>query len=198
MRGAKPNQQTELLALKELLSTNLVQDRSVAIDGGAHVGVWTDWLAGHFDRVLAFEPSEAFADLEHNCRQLAGVELHNAALVDRPCRVNSVAQKRQTLTARVIDIVPDGRVSGMTVDGLGLESCGLVKLDLEGAELMALRGARRTLKRHRPFVLVEMNGLGARYKSSDANVHAYLTRLGYERVFDHGVDVGFRHTKELK
>ena len=41
------------------------------------------------------------------------------------------------------------------MDGLGLEACHLIKLDIEGMEVEALRGAEKTIGAHRPILYVE-------------------------------------------
>ena len=43
------------------------------------------------------------------------------------------------------------------VDRLGVEHVDLIKIDIEGHELPALRGARETLRRWRPNAVIEMN-----------------------------------------
>lgn len=61
----------------------------------------------------------------------------------------------------------------------------LVKIDVEGAELGALRGALHTIRRHRPYVVFE-HGLGAsdRYGTTPEMVHELLTEQAGLRVFD--------------
>lgn len=68
--------------------------------------------------------------------------------------------------------IPDNRLSGLaslqhrtgrsvrvprvTLDSLGLTGVTFVKLDIEGHELHALRGARETIRRDRPTLLLEL------------------------------------------
>jgi FkbM family methyltransferase len=47
------------------------------------------------------------------------------------------------------------RVRIRTVDGLGLQQCGLIKIDVEGFEPAVLRGAAETIRRCRPTLYVE-------------------------------------------
>jgi len=41
------------------------------------------------------------------------------------------------------------------IDDLGLAACHLLKLDIEGMEVEALRGAEQTVRAHRPLIYVE-------------------------------------------
>jgi FkbM family methyltransferase len=55
-----------------------------------------------------------------------------------------------------------------------------VKIDVEGAEFLVLKGAKQTLKTHRPFILFEF-GLGASdyYQSSEKELFAFFSELDY-------------------
>ena len=68
----------------------------------------------------------------------------------------------------------------VTVDGLGLERVDVLKLDVEGAEAEALRGAAKTLERDRPRLEI-----AAYHRADDLSVlpelipDAYALRLGH-------------------
>ena len=49
-----------------------------------------------------------------------------------------------------------------------------VKIDVEGHELHALKGAQETLKKHKPTVLIEIHNF-----SEDNEVHKFMKSLGY-------------------
>ena len=59
------------------------------------------------------------------------------------------------------DIVETFECRAVTLDdyarGQGLSSVDLIKMDIEGAELFALRGARELLESSRPTILLEIN-----------------------------------------
>jgi FkbM family methyltransferase len=74
------------------------------------------------------------------------------------------------------------RVRVITVDSLQLQSCALIKVDVEGVEDMVLRGAVETLERCSPVVYCECNALAAGMKTATV-----LERAGY-KVFAHVVD----------
>ena len=125
-----------------------------AVDVGGHVGLWSMWLAGMFDRVEAFEPFEPHADcFKRNVHQ-KNVSLNQFALGD--------VEKRWSLETRdgnscITYLTTDGHKSTKTVrlDDLGLESVDLMKIDVEGFEEPVARGAMRTIERDRPVICAE-------------------------------------------
>ncbi len=192
LRGATPNQYVERIGLERLLESGLITKRDTAIDGGAHVGTWSEMLRDHFSSVHAFEPGPAFEHLEINAREWSNVTCHNAALADEKCRVESWHRKPGAkLTAWITRKVRKGPLRGVPIDALDLPHCDLLKLDIEGFEYLALMGARQTIARCQPFILVEMAGRGGHVGKTDADVAALLESMNYERVWHYHVDVGF-------
>src|SRR5690349_13468436 len=129
-------------------------DFAVAIDGGAHRGGWTAILAARFARVLAFEPNrELCAGLR---RRFAGsnVDVTHAALSDYD-GIGELCYPRNPPKRRGGFIGAGGDIAIRRLDSIGLAACGLVKLDVEGAELLALRGAAQTIRRYSPVLVVE-------------------------------------------
>ncbi len=190
--GAAPVQYLERQGLVELLATDLVTDRSVAIDGGAHVGTWTELMSAAFDIVHAFEPSPAFADLMRNAKAWPNVICHDAALMDEPCWIESYHRKKiGKLTSRRVRKVEHRGSDGVMIDELELTRCGLIKLDVEGCEYPALIGARETIARCKPFILVELCGHGGHVGYSDQDVRDLLISIGYTQAWQYHVDVGF-------
>jgi FkbM family methyltransferase len=169
------------------------------VDGGANVGYFTllaSRRVGPAGRVYAFEPVPLTrADLLTNLslNRAANVSVRAEALAAAPgeatffvgpadhrgtssLRALTDSSERLTVrTARLDDLLP----TGARVD--------MVKLDIEGAELLALQGMAGCLRRDRPDLVIEvtdafLGGLG----HSAAALADFLAAFGYRMyVIDH-------------
>jgi len=142
------------------------------VDGGANIGYFTLMAAkavGPSGRVHAFEPQP------DNRRRLAEhvamnglghvVTIHPVALSDRHGEVelhtfeNPAANHGQS----TFFVTPDVATRKVTVESVRLDDYlpsvvpRLIKLDIEGAEPLAISGMKETLRAHRPEVIVELN-----------------------------------------
>lgn len=125
----------------------------LAIDGGAHRGTVTAQLLRRFERVVAIEPGPLAERIP------AQAEVIRAALGDKPGRC-AMADGTENTGQR--HVVPGDAVGVITLDSLGLNP-DFVKLDVEGCEYAALIGGERTIRTHRPVIMLEDNGLSERY-----------------------------------
>lgn len=159
------------------------------IDIGANIGHYTKRfsdLAGPSGRVFAFEPvPDTFEILSANtgCFVNQNVSLFNVAAshraevlhIDIPQNSNGL---KNYFLASVSDTKHGAPVIGMPVDGLGIhQQVKLIKIDVEGHEICALRGMRRLLERDHPVLIVE---------GACQQVTFFLTELGYR--FDQQAD----------
>jgi FkbM family methyltransferase len=131
------------------------------IDGGADIGVFSVKMAAQCPRIskiLAFEPNKrAHSTLATNIARLpvAGHAV-NAALGDFSGRGRLEAHPLDPSDhAKYVVAAPDGDIPVVRVDDLGFGSNEslILKLDVEGWELAAIRGALDTLKRVRACVV---------------------------------------------
>jgi FkbM family methyltransferase len=157
----------------------LVADAERVVDVGANYGVYTKVLSelvGPNGRVFSVEPMpDTFALLQHNVRAL---QLRNVM----PLR--SAASDAEATVEMEIPLLPGGgsnfyqarivpaepRVSPRlrrvsvrasrldALEPLAQEDVSFIKIDVEGHELEALRGADGLLRRSRPALLVEIWG----------------------------------------
>jgi FkbM family methyltransferase len=130
----------------------------VALDVGAHFGGYARALAKLTDRVHAFEPTET-ADIMARTMP-RNVTVHRLALSSHagmaaltiPRSSSALASLERHVTGDVRTI----QVTLATIDTLfPTEDIGFIKIDVEGHESAVLNGARATISRCRPVLLIE-------------------------------------------
>jgi FkbM family methyltransferase len=148
----------------------------VAYDIGAHVGFFTLFLsevARGDGQVHAFEPSAPEAELLRElirCNHLEKrITAHECAVCDEDGPVSfNVGQATSTGILRKAPANRSGgerpscTVQAITLDhfvyGLGNPAPDVIKIDVESAEALVMRGAARLLREHRPLLLIELHG----------------------------------------
>ena len=151
-KGNKPVYQQPV----RLRSIGYVADKSVALDIGANIGLWSRDLCEHFDTVIAFEPVEKF----RTCL-LANVKSNNLqvrpwALGKEDTQIKMVVTEGNTGHSHVdSSSVGNGDIPMYRLDSLSFERIDYVKIDCEGYELNILQGAEKTLKAFKPIIVVE-------------------------------------------
>jgi FkbM family methyltransferase len=130
------------------------RQRRVALDIGAHIGLWAVQLDPVFDMVHAFEPqAESFDALIENVGG-KGVIVHHCAVSDKS---GVVWIGEIGLAAHVVDAgTPKAiQVPAVTLDQLELIDVDFIKIDVEGYETFVLRGGENTIRRDRPVIVIE-------------------------------------------
>jgi FkbM family methyltransferase len=145
--------------------SRLVAPGSYVLDGGANQGAFTVMLArlvGLEGAVYAFEPQRlTYQVLCANAALNSLVNVHaiHAALgAAAGTVIIPLLDPRHTYHSGGVTVRMGGQgevVRVMTIDSLDLPRLDLVKLDIEGHERAAIRGAAKTLARHRPVLYVE-------------------------------------------
>lgn len=152
--------EAELQLLKQI-----VQPGHTVLDIGANIGVHTIFLAqlvGPGGRVFAFEPQRLIFEL-----LCANVALNRLPHVF----VRQAAIGRESSTVKVPYLDPEqlNNFGGLSMQSTGegecvpmlkldelvLDSCHLLKIDVEGMERDVLAGGAELIKRCRPFIYVE-------------------------------------------
>ncbi len=176
----------------------IVRPGMTVLDVGSNLGLYTvllSGLVGRTGRVISFEPDpDLYALLIKNCdlNGCANVEAHNLALGSAPSRL--VLRKRIFNSGANTLGVENNRyfrteveVEVVCIDEFLPElQPDLVKIDVQGWELEALRGMQRTLDKNREIALfLEFWPAGLRRAGCSAeelldflvrqNFHFYLT-----------------------
>jgi len=153
----------------------------IAVDGGAHRGIWTRVLCHAFQQVLAFEPqADNFKALDRLRDSFTALQCFNTALGERRGFGHLRPGPENTGQFHLTDDPEAPAVNILPLDSLDLKNVDFLKLDVEGFELFALQGAARTIDRCRPVVLIEENGLCQRYGVKDGQAGGWLMARGYK------------------
>lgn len=180
-------------------------DGVVAIDCGANIGVHTvEWakFMHNWGQVIAFEAQERiFYALAgnitlNNCFNAqavwAAVGAENGS-IQVPCPNYLIPSSFGSLEIRKTDrtefIGQEIDYSQQTqpvrmvkIDAVNLPRLDFLKIDIEGMEIEALQGARETIEKHRPQLLVE------KIKSNEHELLSFLEQFGY-RFFPSGINI---------
>jgi FkbM family methyltransferase len=160
----------------------LIGPESVVYDLGAFIGDHTAFYASKTKRVVCFEAMwDAFDCLRKNTAHYSNVECWFGAIGDGSlCEDVDVVEMNKG--ARWVAPSASGLRSDTIDDSLlQMPPPTLIKLDIEGWEVRALRGAARTIREHHPIIVCEVNRDAlVRAGTSPEELHALLLSYGYE------------------
>jgi FkbM family methyltransferase len=184
-------------ALREFLRPGMI-----VYDVGANIGYVTLMLAhnvGPQGRVFAFEALPANVErIQKNIElnNLPNVTIISAAVLDKTAPVTfyvhaSVGMGKAAGSAgrRDEQYKAEINVPGLSLDEFvyqqGNPAPAVVKMDIEGGEVLALPGMRRILREHHPLLLLELHG-----PESEKVAWEMLTAAGYTlRAMENGYPV---------
>jgi len=175
----------------------LISQGDTVIEVGGHIGYFSiiySSLAGDNGKLFVFEPGKN--NLNYTEKNLAPLE--NVTLIKKAVsnENGTVEFYLENLTGQNNSILKDyhqleGNIKASGLDNINIEhvkvSCitldtfveesiqdkvNFIKIDIEGAELLALKGAAKVLKEHSPNMMIEVT-------SDAAEVFDILTSLEY-------------------
>lgn len=148
----------------------VVKPGAFALDIGAHIGFYTLVLSkavGPGGRVLAFEPLQLnYSILCENIRlnNCQHVEAINKALLDHTCNLEADIRIAEVLPGSVAfretDKAESPVASAIAMDEFLGESkvpVDFMKIDVEGAESLVLKGGSATIESYHPVLLIEIH-----------------------------------------
>jgi FkbM family methyltransferase len=155
-----------------------VKNWRVAVDVGAHCGLWSMQLVKKFQVVHAFEPIERHRDCF--VKNAPKAILWPVALGDKH---STVSLKKGIKSTGDTQIASDGEYESEihTLDSYHLTEVDFMKLDCEGYELFVLRGGEKLINECRPVMIVEQKpGKGKFYGLGDTEAVKWLQAKGYK------------------
>jgi FkbM family methyltransferase len=171
----------------------------VIYDIGAFHGILTLFFASRAEHVVSYEPASA-----NYARMMENLRLNNVTNVT--VRKVGIGSSRGIAPLLYLPLMPGGAsLEAGTIAGIrrrahvleeipittldedirehGLPAPDFIKIDIEGLESEALRGARQTLARRRPALFLEMHGETMNEKRRKCSeVVALLEEAGYPEI----------------
>lgn len=153
----------ELQCLEKHLLPKL-RKRDICLDIGANIGNHSVFFAPFFEEVIAFEPNPRTAKvLEANAMLRANITTVNMGISDRSAVLSASFSTHNVGAASISTRAQDDNSVEFQVDRLDdllptdqQTRISMIKIDVEGHEPEALRGARGILDASSPVVLIEV------------------------------------------
>lgn len=179
----------ELNALKEIFG-DYVKDKCI-IDVGANVGNHTLFFSKMAKLVFSFEPNEiVFQLLGVNTRNHKNIKIFNIGCSDKKETLTAYINEKNWGAGRIIDSNPPKfdnmiklKFNVQPLDSVtALKDCeiGLIKVDVEGHELLAFKGMRGILEKYKPIIVFEQNDGISNGTSKEVD---FLRDIGYKNIF---------------
>lgn len=132
------------------------KNHRICLDIGANVGLWSTDLVNSFEHVIAFEPVKDFRRcFERNVRA-ANYTLHDCALGAEETFINMNIVTGNAGHSHVDPVTyGKGKIPMKTLDSFNLDNIDLIKIDVEGYEEQILIGAKETINRNLPILVIE-------------------------------------------
>jgi FkbM family methyltransferase len=176
----------------KLVAQRFVKRGDVVADIGAHVGLLTRPLArivGREGCVYAFEPDPTlFSMLEYNTGALPQVRVQRLAISDRTHTATFHLHPTSGMSNSLVNAWEDSspiEVQCASFDDWvlrnSLSDIRLIKIDVEGAEPLVLRGMRHTLSSiNKPCIVMEFCPKNLGSKDSEKEVWGILENHSYK------------------
>lgn len=157
------------VSLFEEFFSLVIAENTVALDIGCNIGLHTDlMLRIGAERVFAFEASKTNIEyLNEKYQSETKVEILPIAISNKTCEITFYDSDKEngiTSLAKTKDIVNsktiiERKVKCFRLDDLptidSLKNISCIKLDIEGADLLALDGGRNVIDKNRPYIILE-------------------------------------------
>ena len=138
--------------------------KNTAIDIGGHCGFWSFYLGINFKKVYAFEPVNIFQEcfkknIPHKNVELIPIALGN----DNKFISMNIEMKNSGATHISNEIDENNKMELKKLDDYEFINIDFIKIDVEGFENQVVLGAKETLIRNKPIIIVEQKGFSNKY-----------------------------------
>lgn len=167
------------------------KQRRVAVDVGAHIGLWSFMMVHDFERVVCFEPMPEHVQCwRANMEPFKNAELIAVALGKEPGTVAMQTYTKDSSGDTRVNPNATGETPILKLDDIFVhDALDFMKIDCEGFELFVLEGGRALLEKHKPVVVVEQKrDMSEHFGIPKLAALDYLTDLGAVQLGAEGGD----------
>jgi len=173
------------------VARKILHQGDTAVDIGANVGFLTRQFAsmvGTSGRVFAFEPDpQTFAHLAYNTRRLSQVARSANAISDRDGAMKLYLHPTSAMSNSLVNAWEHARSIEVEtwrfdswIENANIDRVGLIKIDVEGAEPLVLRGMSKTLSLHpKPQIIAEFCPANLGGPTAEDEIFQIFTDHGY-------------------
>lgn len=146
-------------------SIYLCDNKSVAIDAGAHLGIASKFLSHSFQEVHAFEP--LWHDhLKENLKEYNNVKIYNHALGQHVKKERIWIAKHNVGGSSMVPLkerldkwmrnAESKEVDVFPLDYFNFKEVNFIKIDVESYEYEVIKGAENLINEYKPVIQVEL------------------------------------------
>ena len=166
---------------------NAISQKRRFIDIGANIGMYSYCLSSQYEHVESFEPDTKITNML-KATQLKNVRIHHTALSKKtgtktlyiPIENGELNISRASLEKHPV-ACETREINTKTLDSFNFVDVDLIKIDVEGHELDVILGARKTIKKYKPILIIEIEQRHIKHDIRD--VFEYICDLGYSAHF---------------
>lgn len=150
---------------------SLIENSNIVLDIGANIGQYALLFAKHSRKIYAFEPSQRMVARLHEQIKLNQLDTKITVIQKALSNVSGwilLTIPSRGNTGQATTILTEGsgleteKIEAITLDEFldsqGITEVDLIKMDIEGGELSALKGMYKVFSLiHKPIVILEMN-----------------------------------------
>ena len=197
----------EKIEIDEIMNHH-ISNWDVALDIGAHVGIWSMRLTEKFKRVYAFEPvpkhiecwKQNMQNFTNEHSELENISTLNTVALGHENGTNTMIVPNTTNTGRATFVeklfidkhnFPKIQVETKTLDSYEFDQVDFIKIDVESYELKVLQGAENTIRKHKPIMYIEV---------CDPEAYKFMENLdiGYRIFYSNGMNRLFKSNTVLE
>ncbi len=183
-----------LLTDKDYFIKSSLDENDIVLDAGAYVGIFSVYASkkvGREGKVIAFEPDPDTArrlnkNLELN--NASNVEIINKGLWSSDATLVFKAGRELAssfVTEDNVDNLKKIEVPVTTIDNamkdVNVKNKLFIKMNIEGSEIEALKGAVETIRKYRPYWVIRTNHI-VNGKTTDKPVEEFLNQRHYKTI----------------